>query len=160
MTNVTVICPGKLKESYLRDACAEYVKRLSAFCRLTVNELQPAFLPDSPSPAQIADALEDEGKRIISKIPKGAYVVALCIEGRQYSSEDFAELIADGGVTGGSHLVFVIGSSFGLSDTVKARSNVKLSMSKMTFPHQLARVMLLEQIYRGFQIGTNRKYHK
>lgn len=160
MTNVTVICAGKLKETYLRDACAEYAKRLTAFCRLTVTELQPAFLPDSPSPAQIADALEDEGRRMLAKIPKGAYVVTLCVEGRQYSSEEFAKLIADGGAAGGSHIAFVIGSSFGLSDTVKARSNVRLSMSKMTFPHQLARVMLLEQIYRGFQIGANGKYHK
>lgn len=158
--NVTVICLGKLKESYLRDACAEYVKRLGAFCKMNIVELSPVKLPDNPSQAQIDSALEAEARLITEKIPKGAACFAMCIEGKQYSSEKFSTLLEAAGVEGGANVVFIIGSSFGLSESLKRQCRYKLSMSEMTFPHQLARVMLLEQIYRAFQISNGGKYHK
>ena len=158
--NVTVICLGKLKEDYLRAACAEYGKRLGAFCRLQVIELEPARLPDNPSQSQIDAALEDEAKRITAKIPKGAACFAMCIEGKQYSSPKFSRIMHTASVEGGANVVFIIGSSFGLSEKIKQMSRYRLSMSEMTFPHQLARVMLLEQIYRAFQIENGGKYHK
>ncbi len=158
--NITIICLGKLKEAYLRDACAEYIKRLGAFCKAQVIELSPAKLPDNPSQAQIDAALEDEAKRITEKIPKGAACFAMCIEGKQYSSEKFSSLLQSAGVEGGANAAFIIGSSFGLSERIKAMCKYRLSMSEMTFPHQLARVMLLEQIYRAFQISNGGKYHK
>lgn len=158
--NVTLICLGKLKEDYLRAACEEYTKRLGAFCRLQTVELEPARLPDNPSQSQIDAALEDEAKRITAKIPKGAACFAMCIEGKQYSSEKFSKLLQSASVEGGANVAFIIGSSFGLSEKIKQMSKYKLSMSEMTFPHQLARVMLLEQIYRAFQIESGGKYHK
>lgn len=158
--NVTVICLGKLKESYLRDACAEYVKRLGAFCKINIVELNPVKLPDNPSQSQIDAALDAEAKLITEKIPKGAAVFAMCIEGKQYSSEKFSAVLNTAGIEGGANAAFIIGSSFGLSEKVKQMSKYKLSMSEMTFPHQLARVMLLEQIYRAFQISNGGKYHK
>ncbi len=160
MINVNIICIGKLKEKYLVDACAEYCKRLGAFCKINVIELNPVRLPDDPSAAQIADALSREGEQILSKIPSGARVYAMCIEGKQLSSEELSADFGNAAVSGSSSLVFIIGGSFGLADKVKQRADFKLSMSKMTFPHQLARVMILEQIYRAFMIGANTKYHK
>lgn len=160
MTHVTVICLGRLKESYLRDAVAEYSKRLTAFCKLTIIEKTPVRLPMDPSKAQIDAALQSEAKVILSEIPAGAYVYAMCIEGKERSSEQFSRELADIGVSGKSQVVFIIGSSYGLADEVKQRANAKLSMSKMTFPHQLARVMLLEQIYRAYMIERGGKYHK
>ncbi len=158
--NITVICLGKLKEDYLRAACAEYAKRLGAFCKLDIVELAPVRLPDEPSQAQIDAALEEEAKQISAKIPKGAACFAMCIEGKQYSSPKFSSLLSSSAVEGGSNVAFIIGSSFGLSESIKKRCRVRLSMSEMTFPHQLARVMLLEQIYRAFQIESGGKYHK
>ena len=158
--NITLICMGKLKEDYLRSACAEYQKRLQAFCRFSIEELEPERLPDNPSDAEIAAALEKEGDRILSKIPKGAYVTALCIEGKQQSSEELAQLMDRIPSGGSGSAAFIIGSSYGLSDKVKASAQLKLSMSKMTFPHQLARVMVMEQIYRAYSIINNRHYHK
>ncbi len=160
MQNVKIICLGKLKEKYLRDAVAEYTKRLTAFCKLTIIEKTPKRLPDNPSEAEIQAALQDEAKDILSEIPQGAYVYSLCIEGKQRSSETFSRELADIGVNGYSNVVFIIGSSYGLADEIKTRSNAKLSMSEMTFPHQLARVMLLEQIYRAYMIERGGKYHK
>ena len=160
MLNVTIICLGKLKEKYLRDACDEYIKRLSAFCKLNIVELNPEKLSDNPSDKEIENALTAEAKKINEKIPKGSYIYSLCIEGKQISSEELSSEIEAVGVAGTSSVVFIIGSSFGLSDGVKKLSNKKLSMSKMTFPHQLARVMLLEQIYRAVQISAGAKYHK
>lgn len=160
MVNISVICVGKLKESYLRDACDEYRKRLGAFCRLTVTELTPAKLPEQPNDSLIAAALADEEKRILALIPKGAFVYSMCIEGKQISSEELAVSLEKAGVEGSSNVVFIIGGSHGLSEAVKARSNMRLSMSRMTFPHQLARVLLLEQIYRAFMISSGGKYHK
>lgn len=156
MQRVSVICVGKLKEKFYAEAAAEYVKRLGRYCRLEMVELPEQRLPDHPSPAEIQRALAREAEAIRAKLPAGAAVAALCIEGRLHSSEDLAALLG-GGERG---LAFVIGGSWGLHDSVKAAAGVRLSMSPMTFPHHLARVMLLEQIYRGFQIREGGKYHK
>jgi len=160
MISINLICMGRLKEQYLRDACAEYIKRLGVFCRIKVFELSPEHLPENPSQALIQAALNAEGRAILSKIPAGSRVYSLCIEGSQLSSEELSLDIENSAVSGTGSLVFIIGSSFGLSDEVKNRSDFKLSMSKMTFPHQLARLMLLEQVYRAFQIIAGGKYHK
>ena len=160
MINLDIICVGKLKEQYLRDASAEYQKRMQTICKLTVTELTPEKLSDNPSQKEIDKALETEGKKIIEKIPKGAAVFAMCIEGKQRSSEELSRELADLALSGVSNAVFIIGGSFGLSDEVKAKSKYKLSMSKMTFPHQLARIMLLEQLYRASQISIGTRYHK
>ena len=160
MQNVYIIAVGKLKEKYLRDAFAEYQKRLTSFCRLIVIEIDEERLPDNPSAAVIAAGIEKEGQKILKKIPSGSFVVSLCIEGRQMTSEDFSRMIEQSGVSGFSDVVFVIGGSFGLSNDIKNISKCKLSFSKMTFPHQLFRIMLAEQIYRGYQIAIGGKYHK
>lgn len=158
--NVTVIALGKLKEKYLKDAVAEYSKRISAYAKLCVTELTPVSLPDNPSQSEIAAALEKEAKEIKKKIPNDSYIFALCIEGEEKSSENFAKALNNAVLNGKSNLVFIIGSSFGLSPEIKQLAHCRLSFSPMTFPHQLMRVMLLEQIYRAFQINTNGKYHK
>ena len=158
--NITVVCLGKLKEQYLKAACDEYLKRLGAFCRCRVIELTPVRLPDDPSAAQIKAVLAQEAALIKEKIPKGAAVFALCIEGKTLSSEQFSEQLQKAAVTGGADVFFIIGSSFGLDEDLKKEAQFRLSMSPMTFPHQLARVMLLEQIYRAFQIASGGKYHK
>lgn len=158
--NIILLCIGKLKEAYLREACKEYEKRLSGFCRFTVEELEAERLPDAPSDSEILNALEKEGQKILKKIPSNAYVYTMCIEGKQKNSEEFAEILEQTALKGFGTAVFIIGSSYGLSDSVKSISDNKLSMSKMTFPHQLARVMLMEQIYRGYSIINNRRYHK
>ena len=160
MLNITIIAIGKLKEQYLRDASAEYQKRLSASCKLNIIELTPEKLSDNPSAKEIENALNSEAKKIIEKIPKGAKVYSMCIEGKQRSSEELSREIDDLALEGASNIVFIIGGSFGLSDEVKRLSAYKLSMSKMTFPHQIARIMLLEQIYRAMQISLGTKYHK
>ena len=160
MLNVTIACVGKLKEAYWRDACAEYTKRLSAFCRLQIVEVAEEHLPDNPSAAQITAALEEEGHRLLARIPAGASVIALCIEGKGYTSEALSEQLCRWTVDGVSHVAFVIGGSWGLSPLVKETARVRLSMSGMTFPHQMARVMLLEQLYRSLQIAAGGKYHK
>lgn len=160
MLNVNIICLGKLKESYLRDACKEYEKRLGAFCKLNVVELEPINLPQNPSENQIKSALEQEAKRILQKIPSNSYTFAMCIEGKQFSSENFAERLQNIANSGKSTVNFILGSSFGMADEVKNAADFRFSMSQMTFPHQLARVMVLEQVYRGFSILGNSKYHK
>lgn len=159
MMTVSLICIGKLKEKYWRDACAEYEKRLSAFCRFQIVELPESRLPDTPSEAQKEAALEEEGKRILTAVGN-AHLIALCIEGKEQSSERLASMVQELSIRGVSSLAFCIGSSFGLSPRVKQAAQLRLSFSPMTFPHQLARVMLCEQIYRVFQINTNGKYHK
>ena len=158
MLSVNVICIGKLKEKYLKDACAEYQKRLSPFCKFSITELDEYRLPDNPCQAQIDIALKDEGERILKKAGN-SLIVALCIEGKQMPSEDFSKAISDFSLSNSS-ISFIIGGSFGLSDEVKNASKLKLSFSKMTFPHQLARVILCEQIYRAFMISNKSKYHK
>ncbi|MGN0522169.1 MAG: 23S rRNA (pseudouridine(1915)-N(3))-methyltransferase RlmH [Eubacterium sp.] len=157
--NVTVIAVGNLKEKYFRDCCAEYEKRLGAFCKINIIEVNEERSGDNPSPAEINSVIEKEGERIAKKIPKGAVVIPLCIEGKEYSSPDFSRLIEKISFDASS-LCFVIGGSFGLSDTVKKLGKYSLSFGKMTLPHQLARVVLLEQIYRAFSISNNSKYHK
>lgn len=160
MLNITIIAVGKLKEQYLRDASAEYQKRLSTLCKLNIVELNPEKLSDNPSAKEIENALNNEAKRIIEKIPKGAKIYSMCIEGKQRTSEELSREIDSLAVEGVSNIVFIIGGSFGLSDEVKKLSAFRLSMSKMTFPHQIARIMLLEQIYRATQISIGTKYHK
>ena len=160
MLNITIIAIGKLKEQYLRDASAEYQKRLSASCKLNIIELNPEKLSDNPSAKEIENALNNEAKKIIEKIPKGAKVYSMCIEGKQRTSEELSREIDNLALEGASNIVFIIGGSFGLSDEVKKLSAYRLSISKMTFPHQIARIMLLEQIYRAMQISIGTKYHK
>ncbi|HIU36090.1 MAG TPA: 23S rRNA (pseudouridine(1915)-N(3))-methyltransferase RlmH [Candidatus Fimenecus excrementigallinarum] len=160
MRTVTVLCVGKCREGYVREFCAEYEKRLAAYCRLQTVELPAEKLPENPSGAQIAKGLEREGAQLLARIPKNAFVFALCIEGKMFSSEAFSQKLSALALDGKSDLVFVLGSSFGLSDAVKRRADCRLSISEMTFPHRLARVMLLEQLYRAFQIEAGGKYHK
>lgn len=157
---IKIIAVGRLKEKYLKEAFAEYEKRLGAFCRLTVDEIDQEKLSDDPSEKEITRALETEAERILQKIPAGSYVIPMCIEGKQLTSEKFAALISKESAAGAGTFVFVIGGSCGLSDRVKQRADFRLSMSEMTFPHRLARIMLAEQIYRAFSIINNRKYHK
>ena len=158
--NITVISLGKLKEKYLTDAISEYSKRISAYGKLQIIELNPVRLSDNPSQTEIDNALSKEAEEIKKKIPNNSYVFSLCIEGKEKSSESFAKAINDATINGKSNIVFIIGSSFGLSSEIKNLSDFKLSFSPMTFPHQLMRVMLLEQVYRAFQINNNGKYHK
>ena len=160
MIKVTIIAVGKLKEKYFRDACAEYEKRLSNFCKLNIIEIDETKCPSSPSQAEINKVVEGEGDKILSKIQKGAYVITMCIEGNEISSTKLANMIENISAYGDSHIVFVIGGSYGLSERVKSISKFKLSMSPMTFPHMMARMMILEQIYRAFMINSNSEYHK
>ena len=161
MYNVTVLCVGKLKEKFYIDASEEYLKRLSRYCKLNLFELKEERLSENPSQAQIDAALAKEADVIRSKLPANSSMIAMCIEGKLRSSEEMAKLISSWSTNGsGKHLVFLIGSSFGLHPSIKKEAWVQLSMSPMTFPHHLARVMLLEQIYRSFQIMEGTKYHK
>ena len=159
MVNLTVICIGKLKEQYLRDASREYEKRLSPY-KINIIELPEEKISSNPSDKETANVIEAEGKRIIEKIPKGAAVYAMCIEGKQRTSEELSKELDDLALSGVNTAVFIIGGSCGLSDEVKRISNQRISMSKMTFPHQLARIMVLEQLYRATQISLGTKYHK
>ena len=159
MLKVKIIAVGSLKEDYLRAAVAEYKKRLGAYCEITLCELKETKLPDRPSESEIFSALEAEGAKIISEIPQKSFAIALCIEGKEYSSEDFAAFLDNVRMQSGT-LCLIIGSSFGLSEKVKSVCRARLSFSKMTFPHQLMRVMLLEQLYRAMNISTGGKYHK
>ena len=160
MQKVTILCVGKLKEKFYIDAAAEYVKRLSAYCRLTLVELPEEKLPQDPSQAQIDAALEKESQAIRAKLPPSTSLVCLCVEGRLRSSEELSALVGTWEHSSAKHLAFVIGGSYGLHPSIKAEAQVKLSMSPMTFPHHLARVMLLEQIYRAFKIREGSSYHK
>ena len=160
MLKITLITVGKLKERYLRDAVGEYEKRLTTLCNLKSVEIDAVKLPDNPNDSQISSALDSEAVKILSNIPNGAYVIPMCIEGKQLSSEELSEKLNNLGVSGQGSVCFIIGGSYGLSDKVKSKADFKLSMSKMTFPHQVARVMLLEQIYRAFKILQGGTYHK
>lgn len=159
MLNVNIICVGSLKEKFFTDAVSEYTKRLSRYCKFNVIELSEEKIADKATDSQIENTLKKEGEKILSKVGKGDYVVAMCIEGKIISSEDLASKLNDISMSSGS-VDFIIGGSWGLSDEVKRRADFKLSVSKMTFPHQLFRVMLCEQIYRAFSINANAKYHK
>ena len=158
MMSVHILCVGKLKEDWLRSAQAEYLKRLGAFCRPEVVEVPEYRLPEEPSPAQIQRGLEEEGRALLAKA--AGTRIALCIEGKELSSPALSDWIFTAGTRGESEFSFLIGGSFGLSDTVKQSAALRLSMSPMTFPHQLARILLLEQLYRACSIHSNGKYHK
>ena len=158
--NITLITVGKLKEKYLKQAIDEYSKRLSRYCKLEIIELNDEKTPDNASEKEEQLIKEKEGKQILSKIKENAFVIAMDLGGKNLTSEEFPKFIEQNGVMGNSNIVFLIGGSLGLSDEVKKRANYKLCFSKMTFPHQLFRVMLLEQIYRGFRIMKNEPYHK
>ena len=160
MQRVTVLCVGKLKEKFYIDAAAEYVKRLQRHCKLELIELPEQRLPDDPSPAEIQKALRAEGDAIRERLPKGGAVIALCIEGKPCSSQELSRRMADLAVQGKTPLTFLIGGSVGLDEDLKRRADWRLSMSPMTFPHHMARIMLLEQIYRAYQIADGTKYHK
>ena len=148
--NIYIICIGKLKEKYWQDAAAEYSKRLSRFCRLMESEL-----PESRS-----DSREEESRTILEHLPKGAFVYALDVGGKRYSSESFAKEISDLALDGRSDICFVIGGSNGVDDSVRKASDTRISFSDFTYPHQLMRVILLEQLYRAFKINAGEKYHK
>ena len=160
MLSVHIICVSKMKEKFYIGAAEEYAKRLSAYCKLTVTELSEEKLPQNPSQALIDAALAKEGQAIRAKLPPAARLVALCVEGKPHSSEQLAELVSACELSSVKHLVFLIGGSFGLDPTLKQEAAVRLSMSPMTFPHHLARVMLLEQVYRAFKINEGSAYHK
>ena len=160
MLTVTLITVGKIKEKYFTDAIAEYSKRLSRYCKLNIIELKDEPTPDNPSNREKDAVLKKEGDRIAEKISKSAYVVALCIEGKMRDSVEFSKLIEQTAADGNSEIVFIIGGSLGIHDEIKRRADLKRSFSEMTFPHQLMRVILLEQIYRAFNISGGGKYHK
>lgn len=160
MFSVTVIAVGKLKESFYRDAAAEYEKRLGAYCSLRVIELPEQRLPDDPSPAQIAQSLEREATEAEKQIPKGAWVAVFTPEGKPLSSPEFAEQLARVKSGGRSCACFLLGSSFGMAQRLKDRADARISMGKMTFPHHLARIMALEQLYRAESIQAGSRYHK
>lgn len=160
MLNVKIICIGSIKEKYFKDAILEYQKRLTDFCKFSILELPEYKILNNPSNSDINKALTEEGKRVLSKIKDKDEVVSLCIEGKELSSVGLSKYINDAALTGHSTVDFIIGGSFGLSDEVKNRSNLKLSMSRMTFTHQMSRVILCEQIYRAFNILNGGKYHK
>ena len=159
MQRVSILCVGKLKEKFYADAAAEYCKRLSRYCKIEVTELPETRLPEDPSPAEIKKALAAEATAIRQKLEGGA-VVAMCIEGQTCSSEALSKKLAAFALEGKSKVAFLIGGSFGLDETLKKQADWRLSMSPMTFPHHLARVMLLEQIYRACQIAEGTRYHK
>ena len=160
MFEITLIAMGKLKEKFYLSAAAEYEKRMKGYCQFKLLELPEQRLPEDPSPAEIAAGLEKEAELIFSKVPKGAWLCVLTPEGKLLSSEDLARKMKDVKLSGKSSACFVIGSSFGMSPRVKERADFKLSMSPMTFPHHLARVMVLEQLYRAEAIQAGSKYHK
>lgn len=157
---ITLIAVGKIKEAFYRDAVAEYVKRLLPYCRLQILEVEDEPTRENMSPAQEQELLNKEGRRILQKVPKGSYVVALCIDGRQRGSEDMAVWLENLSVRGISHLTLIIGGSVGLSAEVVRQADEKISFSRLTFPHQLMRVILLEQVYRWHRIAKNEPYHK
>ena len=157
---IEILCVGKLKEKYWINAISEYVKRLSKYCKIKVIEVPDEKTPDGASEALELQIKDKEGKGILKHIKDGVHVIALAIDGKEYSSEAFASKIDDLGIRGKSHILFVIGGSLGLSDEVMERADESISFSKMTFPHQLMRVVLVEQVYRGFRIIRGEPYHK
>lgn len=159
MVQLTLITVGSLKESYWREAVAEYEKRLMAHCKPEIIQLKEVKLSENPSPAEISAALTEEGERILAAIPPRSYKIALCVEGTQFSSEELAHRLDSILLESGS-LCLIIGSSYGLSPKVKQACDLRLSVSKLTFPHQMMRVLLLEIVYRAFGILKGTKYHK
>lgn len=157
---ITLITVGKIKETFYREALSEYRKRLSRYCSLEIREAEDERTPDGISDTQKEQILLKEGERIEKLLPAGAYVITLEIEGRKFTSEAFAQEIAGLGIRGQSHIAFVIGGSLGLHNSIKRRADLSVSFSEMTFPHQLMRVILLEQVYRAFRIINGEPYHK
>ena len=160
MFDITLITMGKLKEKFYISAAQEYAKRLSGYCRFTLVELPEIRLPENPSPAEIAVGLEKEAETILARIPKSSWFCVFTMEGKELSSEKFAEKMKDVKLSGKSSAIFLIGSSFGMAPKVKERADFRLSMGPMTFPHHLARIMVLEQLYRAEAIQAGSKYHK
>ena len=160
MTTINLIYVGNIRENYLLAAVAEYEKRLSAYCRLVCTEIKEEKLPDDPSQAQTEAAMKKEGERILAVLPRKSMKIALCVEGKQLSSEEFSSLIKNAENSGFSQISFIIGGAFGLSEEVKKVCDFRLSLSKMTFTHRIARILLLEQIYRAENIAASGKYHK
>ena len=155
---IKIVCVGKLKEDYLKDGIAEYTKRISRFAKVDIIELADEKIPDNPSAAECSSVIKAEGDKIEKHLE--GYIIALCVEGKQLSSEGFARKIADIQLGGDSTITFVIGGSLGIDERIKAMAKLKLSFSEMTFPHQLMRLVLTEQIYRAFKINSNESYHK
>lgn len=160
MFDITLITMGKLKEKFYISAAQEYAKRLSGYCHFTLVELPESRLPENPSPAEIAAGLEKEAETILARIPKSSWFCVFTPEGKELSSEKFAEKMRDVKLSGKSSAIFLIGSSFGMAPKVKERADFRLSMGPMTFPHHLARIMVLEQLYRAEAIQAGSKYHK
>ena len=160
MFEITLIAMGKLKEKFYISAAQEYTKRLSGYCHFTLVELPESRLPENPSPAEIAAGLEKEAETILARIPKSSWFCVFTPEGKELSSEKFAEKMKDVKLSGKSSAIFLIGSSFGMAPRVKERADFRLSMGPMTFPHHLARIMVLEQLYRAEAIQAGSKYHK
>ena len=160
MLHVTILTVGKLKEKFSLEACKEYAKRLSAYCKLDLLELPEYRLPDNPSEAEITAGLEREAEQIFAKIPKGSWVCVLTPEGKLLSSEQLADQLKAVKSAGKSSICLILGSSFGMAPAVKQRADFRLSMSPMTFPHHLARIMVLEQLYRAESIQAGSRYHK
>lgn len=158
--NINIITVGKLKEKYLKLGIDEFKKRLSKYCKLEIIELDDEKAPENLSDKEMEMIKDKEGKKILGKVKGNSYVIALAIDGKNLSSEELARTIESLGVRGNSHITFVIGGSLGLSDEVLERADYKLSFSKMTFPHQLMRLILLEQVYRAFRINKGEPYHK
>ena len=160
MFDITLITMGKLKEKFYISATEEYTKRLGAYCRFKLLELPEHRLPEDPSPAEISAGLEKEAELILGKIPKGAWLCVFTPEGKELTSEGFAQKLSEVKISGKSAACFLIGSSFGMAQRIKDKADFRLSMGKMTFPHHLARVMVLEQLYRAEAIQAGSKYHK
>lgn len=158
--NVKIICIGKLKEKYLKEACGEYIKRMSRFANMTVTELPEYKISDNPSPSEVSKAIAAESASLLGAIQKTDYVIAADIDGKELSSPQLAKHINEQMIFGTNCIVFIIGGSCGYDDSVRQRADLRLSFSKLTFPHQLFRVILLEQIYRTFKINAGEKYHK
>jgi len=160
MFHIKILCVGKLKEKFFAEAVSEYLKRLSAYCRVEIEELPESRLSGAPSATEIENALAREAGSLKLRIPRDSLLIAMCIEGKQLDSKQLSEFVELCGIKGKNRICFVIGGSMGLHPSIKDAADLKLSMSKMTFPHHLARVMLLEQLYRGFKIAEGSKYHK
>lgn len=157
---ITIVSVGKIKEKFFKDAISEYEKRLSKYCKLNIIEVIDEKTPDNASEKMCEQIMSKEAERILNNVPDDAYIFALAIEGKKYDSVSFAGNINKLGINGNSNIIFIIGGSLGLSDKVKNRANELISFSDMTFPHQLMRVILLEQIYRSYRIINNEPYHK
>ena len=158
--NITIISVGKLKEKYLKLGIEEFSKRLSKYCKLDMIELDDEKCPENLSERDMEIVKNKEGQKILSKVKSNSYVIALAIDGKNLSSEELADTMSKLAVRGNSHITFIIGGSLGLADEVLKRSDYKLSFSKMTFPHQMMKLILLEQVYRSFRINNNEPYHK